>query len=172
VRNILQNLQDLARGVAQLCLFLTFLLSPFACSDDSEQNIEANYAKEPVLVKPTRQDIEKISRSISQDSKQESLTIPRYLKKSLSQLKEECDGRDNNSNGLIDEGCFGCCENVPYGDFDCDGRVTKLDCTFPLLFAYSKTTIRNSAVCADLDQDSRIGMGDVLSCLEIIRNTR
>jgi hypothetical protein len=50
---------------------------------------------------------------------------------------EQCDGRDNNCNGIADEGCSGCMAGDPACDADADGVPAGMDCndqdpqTFP-----------------------------------------
>ena len=114
---------------------------------------------------PAQEELNKISKKISQRLDHETINIGISRTKGTAIPKESCDGKDNNGNGLVDEGCFACCPGAKSGDFDCDGKITMYDCTFPILYAYSRTTVTNSAICADLDKDSRVGMGDAIKCL-------
>ena len=82
---------------------------------------------------------------------------------------EKCNEVDDDDDGLIDEGCYGCYENALVGDFDNDGKVTRFDCNLPLLYAYSKTTVANNTDCLDVDKDRQVGLGDMVLCLKIVK---
>jgi len=79
--------------------------------------------------------------------------------------EENCDGNDDDDDGMVDEGCFSCCEMK--ADFDCNNQVTQLDCGVPILLANNATTFSGDLSCVDLDEDGQIGMGDTLACLDI-----
>jgi hypothetical protein len=147
-----------------LACLLCFLIINSCQTDENETIIETPDIK---LEAPTKSEMEKYSIKISQSLKQEPLTIMQTELKKGAPVKEACDGLDNNQNGLVDEGCFGCCPKAKRSDFDCDGTITLLDCTFPILYAYSKTTVKESSGCADLDGDKKIGLGDSMKCLDI-----
>lgn len=143
-----------------ICILLSAVFL-FFCSDGGQQT---GFKKDVKVNFATKGDNDRAARDISIGVDTESLIISEKLVSD-----EECDGRDNDNDGFFDEMCFGCCKDVPAGDFNCDGTVTMLDCSFPLLIAKSKTIAVGSTKCADLDKDNRIGMGDVNACLNILK---
>lgn len=75
---------------------------------------------------------------------------------------EPCNGRDDDGDGMIDEGCCGCCTGAKLGDATCDQAITKMDQACILLVTYRKTVSLGGMECMDVDQDGSVSMNDAV----------
>lgn len=132
---------------------LIVLASAVGCSREKSE------PRAPLVVSPP--DSSQLSRTFPTIWLEDRNPVPEPVEPGES--AEACNGRDDDGDGLTDEGgCCFCKTGGILGDVNGDDAITDLDQACQVLVIYQKTTVSGSTICMDVNGDGLLTMDDVV----------